>query len=462
MTAARLDPRAVHDAATEIDGIVWPPLTESRTRALPALLDRMLAIERSDAEAIARGQRRQFARLLAHFAQRSAFHRERLETAGIDPRCDVPLEAIGTLPLLTRPALQQAAEALWCDPPASHQPHGETRTSGSTGEPVAVRRTLVNQLFWLAASMREHLWWQRDVTGTLAIIRANVVPDRIDQADWGPPASLFGKTGPGHALSFAYDVAAQSEILATVQPHYLLTYPSNLAGLVRHLEAGGPRWMPRLRELRTTGETLPDALRDEVRRVLGVGIVDTYSSQELGVIAIECPVSGLYHVMADDKIVEVLDDHGAPCAPGEIGRVVVTDLHNFATPLVRYAVGDWAEAGGACACGRALPTLARVLGRTRNLVRYPDGTRRWPRVGFHRFREIAPITRYQLVQTAIDAIEVRLVVERALEATQRERLATVIREALGHAFSLDFVVADDAVKPSPGGKFDEFVCAIDS
>ena len=119
--------------------------------------------------------------------------------------------------------------------------------------------------------------------------------------------------------------------------------------------------------------------------------MDTYSSQEVGVIAIECPQGDGYHAMSEGLVVEVLRDDGEPCAAGETGHVVVTDLTNFATPLIRYDLADLAEAAGPCACGRGLPRIRRILGRERNLLRLPDGRRFWPLVGAFEYRAGAPV-----------------------------------------------------------------------
>lgn len=192
--------------------------------------------------------------------------------------------------------------------------------------------------------------------------------------------------------------------------------------------------------------------------MLETPVADLYSSQEVGNIALQCPEGEGYHVMAESVLVEVLDDQGAPCSDGQVGRVVISDLHNFATPLIRYDIGDMAEPGGRCACGRGLPTLRRILGRERNLLLLPDGSRHWPLVGFARFREVAPIQQYQMVQHSRSAVEVRLVCERPLTQDEETRLGDVIRGALGYPFDLDFIYFAGELPRSPGGKFEEFVC----
>ena len=165
----------------------------------------------------------------------------------------------------------------------------------------------------------------------------------------------------------------------------------------------------------------------------------------------------MYHIMSESLLVEVLDEHGNPCLPGQVGRVVITDLHNFATPLIRYDNGDYAEAGTACPCGRGLPTLKRIAGRERNMLLLPDG-RRWPAIGNYRVREIAPIRQYQIIQRNRETIEVRLVSDTPLTDGQETRLKEVIHESLEFPFQLQFVYFPGNIPRGPGGKLEEFIC----
>jgi phenylacetate-CoA ligase len=102
--------------------------------------------------------------------------------------------------------------------------------------------------------------------------------------------------------------------------------------------------LPGLKQLRTFGEVLSDETRELCQRAWQVGIADLYSSEEAGSIAVQCE-HGAYHLQSENLLVEIIDDHGAACLPGEIGRVLITTLHNFAMPLIRYEIGDYAECG---------------------------------------------------------------------------------------------------------------------
>ena len=120
-----------------------------------------------------------------------------------------------------------------------------------------------------------------------------------------------------------------------------------------------------------------------------------YSAAEAGYLALQCPQQEHYHIQSESALVEVLDEAGNPCRPGETGTMVVTPLHNFAMPLIRYAIGDIAEVGAPCACGRGLPVLARLLGRVRQMLVLPSGARRYGNVGdlaFARDRGGRPIS----------------------------------------------------------------------
>jgi phenylacetate-CoA ligase len=201
-------------------------------------------------------------------------------------------------------------------------------------------------------------------------------------------------------------------------------------------------------------------VREAAAAHFGARVEDNYSSQEVGNIAVECPSSGLYHVMAETLLVEVVDDAGQACSEGTVGRLLVSDLSNFATPLLRYEIGDYAEVGPPCPCGRGLPTLRRIAGRERNLVVKPDGSRHWPQVGFARFREVAPIAQYQLVQESPLMIEVRLVCERALTPAEESGLRGVILGSLGYPFALRFSYFPERIPLAANGKHEEFICRI--
>ncbi len=426
--------------------ILWPAVPSPATASLLAQLFQLEYTQWLDGRTLLERQLVQLGRLAAYAHRHSLFWKRTLDPIGVDAGGSWSEEKLSKVPLLTREALVEMGTSVNCHiVPQAHQPSQNVQTSGSTGQIVKVKRTAMNHLTWMALTMRDHFWHRRDFGQILSVIRANVQA-RDDDAvarreGWGIPVSLLFETGPAYCQPLSLSVGEQAKWLLRRNPRYLLTYPTNLDALLDEFTRMG-QFPTGLTEVRSIGETLSGELKARCENEFGVRAVDMYSAQEVGVIALQCPVSGLYHVQAESLIVEVLNEDGAPCREGEIGRVVVTDLHNFAAPIIRYEIRDYAEVGGPCPCGRGLPTLKRILGRRRNMVTLPDGSRHWPTVGFHAFRDIAPIRQYQAIQRSSDSIEIKLVVDRPLTRESEARLSSVIQEAMGYPFRLRFSYHD--------------------
>ncbi len=189
-----------------------------------------------------------------------------------------------------------------------------------------------------------------------------------------------------------------------------------------------------------------------------VGVADLYSANEVGYIAFRCLEQGRLHVQSESVLVEILDEAGRACAPGEVGRVVITTLQNLGTPLMRYDIGDYARVGAPCACGRTLPVLDQVMGRVRNLVRRPDGQSFWP-ARLAGMRTVKEIRQAQYVQTALDTIELRAVLDRPLSDAETRAVEDRVRKLLEYPFTVK-VVPVTAIARGPTGKFEEFMTAL--
>ena len=448
-------------ARSDLPGLSFPVLVAAAAAPLHSIF---LQLDRSQwlpAESIEQLQARQLDALLAHVWATVPWYHGRLHAAGIARGRPVDRSAWQALQLLTRRDVQEAGAALHSSrvPPE----HGSTqlnKTSGSTGEPVEVLRSGLDRLMWQAITLRDHAWHERDLSGSLCSVRAGVqrTADGTWQRGWGPTTDLLFDTGPCALLPIDTDVAELLRWLLARDPDYLLIYPTVLAAVLRRLRAEGLK-LPRLREIRTVGEVLPDGTRELCRELLGVPVVDLYSSSEVGNIALQCPQSGLYHVQSESLRVEIIDANGMACVPGEVGRVVVTTLHGFAMPLLRYELRDYAEVAAACPCGRGLPSLRQIQGRVRNMLITPQGDIRWPLVGFAEYRQVAPLRQYQIAQLAGDHLEFRLVTERALAESEEQALAAILRSNLGDFPRIDFRYCAE-LPLGANGKFEEFVSLL--
>ena len=235
------------------------------------------------------------------------------------------------------------------------------------------------------------------------------------------------------------------------------SYPSNLAALAKRCVETGLE-LPWLRSVQAFGETVDLDVRKWCQRAWGVPVLDKYSAVEVGMIALQCPGGEHLHCLSETVRVEVIDQHGAPCLPGAIGRIVVTPLHAYATPLLRYAIGDYAEVGEPCPCGRNLPVLKRILGRTRNMLVRPQGGRFWPT--FTHLSAIGAISQFQIVQSSPSDIEARIVARPGRDLLPEEE----IRAALASDLDVEYRVEIKHCLEIPrhvGGKYEEVISQIE-
>lgn len=179
----------------------------------------------------------------------------------------------------------------------------------------------------------------------------------------------------------------------------------------------------------------------------------------MGSIAVQCPVSGLYHLMSENLIVEILDNEGNDCTTGQVGRVVVTDLYNTASPIVRYDLGDYAEVGPRCTCGRHGFTLKRIIGRERGLLTRADGTRFWPSGGQYRMLDKFNVRQWQIIQHSLDDIEYRLVTDQEPDEETKTKMAEVAGNLLGFPDKVRITWFPNSI-PTKNGKFEESICLL--
>ena len=446
--------------ASSISGIDWPSLPGRRAALMMAALQQLEDSAWWDSETLRRHQWGQITLLLAHAWETVPFYRQRLAGAGyrgVDSGADFSWTSI---PVLDRRSLLDAGSDLKSRHlPAGHLPLSTITSTGSTGTAVTVSGTAMTRYLWSALTVRDHMWQGRDMSTTLAAIRHDhggkaAYPHGQRGRAWGVAASWGFPSGPSYLLDIMTPVEDQARWLAKLDPEYLLTHPTNAEALARHCLEAAIR-LPALRQVQTVSEAPSAQVRSLCQEAWNATVADTYSAQEVGYMALQCPGHEHYLVQAENVVVEVLDADGRQCGPGQVGRVVVTALHNFATPLIRYDIGDYAEVGEPSPCGRGLPVLTRILGRHRAMLTLPSGQRIWPFFGANQLFEAAPLRQIQLVQTDRDRLVLRSVVARPPSASEEAAMRTIIQERLGHPFRIDLEYPDSLPRGA-GGKYEDF------
>ena len=443
---------------------MWPAVPAGGPAQLLALQQQLAQSEWWPPEQLARHQFRQLERLVTHAYDAIPFYRARLDAAGYQRGQTITREFWSRLPVLGRREVQEQGSAITCNTvPTAHGHLLSGATSGSTGTPLMLLKTELGQIFWHAITLRQMLWYASDFNLMLATIRRDhenraFAPNGRRLPDWGAPAAAVFPTGPVALLDHRSTTHEQAEWLLRDEPDYLSIYPSVVLELARYFRDRGLR-LQRLKRITTWGEALTPMVRAACREAFGVSITDMYSASETGYLALQCPLNEHYHVQSETVLLEVLDETGQPCRPGQVGTVVATPLQNYAMPLLRYALGDLAKIGGACSCGRGLPVLTEILGRTRDTVMLPSGIRRYAWLGLRRLGEMREIVQFQVIQRTLYDLEIKLVVREALGLEQEEKIRQTLRDSLGAHFSV-VVTYRDAIARAPSGKYFDFASEV--
>ncbi|WP_297802052.1 hypothetical protein [Arenimonas sp. GDDSR-1] len=241
----------------------------------------------------------------------------------------------------------------------------------------------------------------------------------------------------------------------------LISYPTNLERLCRHLLERGET-LPFIRRITAMSEAYDEHMDDLLRQAFPNAVpIVTYSSVELGMIALRCPHNpDNYHIMAHKLGVEILDAAGNACPPGAPGQVVVTDYFNQHSTLIRYALGDLAE-NAVCDCGRiGLPAITRIAGKMRGLLRRADGSQMLFTSLSSSFRDSPEIRQFQVLQEQIHRFTIRAVPRGTPDLAPFEaRIRARFIAEFGPETQLAFNYMD-SIPRSPGGKYFAAICAI--
>lgn len=439
-----------------VSGMVWPVIPSSAGTALLAMLWQFERTERLSGADLLELQLNQIRTLVAHAVAQVPYYAKHLRKAGLSADA-LDARSFTRWPILETGEVRRHAGSLQSGSvPKDHGAVAERFTSGSSGTPKRILDTQAASFYKDALVVRDHLWHRRDFSAKFAGIHFFTKVGA--HPGWNPAINVAFRTGPGAVNSVGTDVAAQFAWLVAERPAYLLTTPSNLAALVRHGVAIG-RSPDGLKQVMTYAEPLGHGLRRAVREHWGIGLVDAYSCTEAGALALQCPEAEHYHVQSENVYLEVLGEDGTPCAPGETGRVVITPLHNFAMPLLRYDLGDFAVVGEPCKCGRGLPVLKSVVGRVRNMARDPAGRLFQPGFDAALDESRLPVAQFQFVQETTQLVEMSYVLDRELTREEMGRFSEAVKRTLPYPFEMRFRRVQSIAR-GPGGKYEGFVSKV--
>jgi phenylacetate-CoA ligase len=385
---------------------------------------RRVALEKSQwwpREAIEARRRERLEAFLLEAGTHVPYYRDLFERVSFDPR----RTELAKLPFLTKDVVRARFEALKS---VQAGPVSLYNTGGSTGEPLQFLMGKSRKSHDVAAKWRATRWWGVDIGDPELVI-------------WGSPVELGAQDRVREIrdrlfrtrLLPAFEMSNERvdefiETIERVRPKMLFGYPSAQAHMARRAKARGiDLSRSGVAVAFVTAEQLLDEQKAIIEEVFGCSVANGYGGRDLGFAAHACPEGGM-HISAEDIVVEIVDSDGGVLPVGEEGEIVVTHLATSDFPFIRYRTGDLGVLSDrACRCGRGLPLLESVRGRTTDLVVAEDGTVMHALALIYAVRDVPGVHNFRIVQEDLHHTRVLLVTDDgfpdASEALMKQRLS---------------------------------------
>ena len=312
-------------------------------------------------------------KLLTHAYKNCPYYTEQFDNVGLQPSEVSSLADLRRLPVLEKANIQRRRDDM-----VSRVAHPDdllpNKTGGSTGAPLSFYVSHDRNCSREAAARRHNRWAGWNVGDKVALVWG-ATPDlpqdtiKARLRNWLVDRQLVLDT----SAVTAEQVRRFHSAFERFRPKIILAYAQSLVLVTKQLMAEGLSIRHSPFSIVTSAEVLSKADRELVESFFRCKVFNRYGCREVSVIASECERHDGMHVMAEGLYVEILDgDH--PAEPGQVDSVVVTDLRNYAMPLIRYRIGDMSSINfEPCECGRSLPRLNSLAGRVTDFLVADDG-----------------------------------------------------------------------------------------
>jgi len=364
--------------------------------------DKLKALERTQwasAGEIAAAQVAQLREFLTDAGRHVPYYEKTFAKAGFEPRALQGVHDLQRVPRLTK-SIVRAQSTKLVRPGVNGL--SKSSTGGSSGEPLIFLVGKDRVSHDVAARWRGMRWWNVDVGDPEVVLWGSPIElgaqDRIRlMRDWLLRSQLVS----------AFDMSEENLdrylcVIRSVRPRRLFGYPYSMAHLARHAEQRGIAMNDLgIKVVFVTSEQLFEDQRETISRVFGCPVANEYGGRDAGLIAQECPEGGM-HINAEDVIVEILDAEGRQLPVGQPGEVTITHLATWDFPFIRYRTGDIAVLDDKpCRCGRALPLIREIQGRSNDFLKSLSGTSIPCGAFTYLLRGVPGIESYKVVQESL-------------------------------------------------------------
>ncbi|SDF23831.1 phenylacetate-CoA ligase [Methanolobus vulcani] len=380
--------------------------------------------------------------MVKHAYNNTIFYREKFKSAGIHPNDIKTLNDLNKIPFTTKEELRQQKLESRLVQGLDLRKCFVTETSGSTGIPLKVVYDEAADDFSKAINLRSHIENGLRLRSKWAVFGD---PHHYQKPRWFQKLRIFNAT----QISAFDPVSKQIEMLGTLNPEVLGGYTSSIKLIAeeidnKEMENVNPKM------IFGTSELLDSQTRKYINSVFDLEMVDHFGCVELNRTAWECREHMGYHIDADSVIMEFVEN-GESVSPGERGEIVYTGLYNYAMPLIRYRIGDIGiPSDESCSCGRGLPLMKLVEGRSDSFMQTSDGRIFSPIIWTLIIRQISGISQLKAIQERKDKIKIQVVKNDMFSQYTPNQIVSKVRTIMGNEVIVEVETVDEIPKDKSG------------
>jgi len=386
--------------------------------------------------------------LLKQAGSNVPYYHELFKRLDFNPEQVTSLADLERLPLLTKADIRANLEQLKAD---NAQGLARFNTGGSSGEPLIFFIGNQRVSHDVAAKWRATRWWGVDIGDPEIVVWGSPIElGSQDRVRMLRDSLMRTKLLPAFEMSPAKLDGFVRQIRA-MRPKMLFGYPSSISHIARHAEERGIAMNDLgIKVAFVTSESLYDHQRATIQRVFGCPVANGYGGRDAGFIAHQCPSGGM-HITAEDLIVETVDANGNATPHETPGEIVVTHLATGDFPFIRYKTGDVGVlTDEACACGRGLPLLKEIHGRTTDFVLAQDGTVMHGLALVYAVRDLPGVREFKIVQESLDLVRVLLATDANFAEASLSSISDGIKKRLGAGVTVEIERVAEVPKEASG------------
>lgn len=411
-------------------------------------------------ERLRENQSKQLVALIEHSYKNIPYYKRAMKKLGAEPGDIKSVDDLGKLPELTKENIHSNHDELIARD--KKRPNSIAKTSGSTGTSLHLPKDKITSTIQRAAMFRGHRWYGVDIgapearlwgipldfVGKMKTKLTDVILNRFREREY----NLYPKT-----LNHFY------QLLKKRRPEYLMGYTSMVYQFALFLQDNGMSAHGlELKMVKLTSETINTYERETINNVFNCPVVSEYGAAETGLISFECP-EGNNHLMADCVITEFKKVESMD-KEKELYEILVTVPTNYTFPIIRYNLKDLVSIkSGECECGRKLPLVGKVRGRTSDIVITQSGERFHSIVFYYIMKGLQTngggVKQFKAIQKATDYIRILVVKDDNFTEKTFNYLNTMFEETFGENMRIEYQLVD-VIQREPSGKLRDFVSEL--